>query len=342
MAPTPIRLGTIGAGLAVRVLHWPALKRLPEQFTITQICDVDPAAAAETATLLGGAPTTTDYREVLNNPQVEAVLISLPIHLNAEMILAAARAGKHVICEKPLAGSLDQGRVLARALEGTTPVVAIAENYHFRPDLVQARAWIDEGRIGEVFLITADGMYWSDATKSFASTPWRQDAQYRGSVLADAAVHHAAGLRQLGGEVEQLQAFYKDVHTVMKGPDTLVCNLRFRNGALGSLVFSGATKAAGRDFQHFVAYGTEGTISVDRNEARLIRATEKDGNEQEVVETCKPPDHGGGGYYEEFMDFYEAVRNGRPPRVPVAEALRDWEIIMLALDSAESRSVILL
>ena len=338
----PIRLGIVGAGLAVKLLHWPALQRLGDQFTITQICDSEPAAAEEVSRLTGGAPVTTDYRELLANPGIEAVLISLPIHLNAQVIREAARAGKHVICEKPLAASLAQGRALVQALEGLPTVVAIAENFHFRPDIAQARAWIADGRIGRLFLLTSQGTYWTQETLGFASTPWRQDPQYRGAVVADAGVHHTAGLRELGGEVEQLQAFVKDVHPVMGGPDTLVLNLRFRNGALGNLVFSGAAKASGPDFALFRAFGTEGTIIVGGGEARLLRGAGPEQNDQEVLETFKPPEGADGGYYEEFLDFYEAVRTGRPPGVPPASALRDLELVLRALDSAESRSVILL
>jgi len=341
-AAEPIRLGILGAGLAVKWLHWPALRRLSKEYTITQICDVDPAAAAATAEMVGGAPTTTDYRELLANQQVEAVLISMPIHLNAQMITEAARAGKHAICEKPLAASLPQAQALVRALEGVPVVVGIAENYHYRPGLMQAKEWIRAGRIGQVFLIVSEGLYWTDNTSGFGGTPWRQDSQYRGDVIADAGVHNVAGLRELGGEVEQVQAFTKDVHPVMAGEDTMVLNLRFRNGAVGSFIFSGAAKASSDERPEFRVYGTEGSIVVTNKETRLLRPAEADPNGQEAAEVFTPPEEDAGGYYAEFQDFYAAVREGRPYRVPPAEALRDWEILMRALDSAESRQVVLL
>ena len=338
----PIRLGILGAGLAVKWLHWPALRRLSKEYTITQICDVDPAAAAATSEMVGGAPTTTDYRELLANQQIDAVLISMPIHLNAQMITEAARAGKHVICEKPLAASLPQAQALVRALEGAPVVVGIAENYHYRPGLMQAKEWIRAGRIGQVFLIVSEGLSWTNTASGFGSTPWRQDSQYRGDVISDGGVHNAAGLRELGGEVEQLQAFTKDVHPVMAGEDTMVLNLRFRNGAVGSFIFSGAAKASSDERPEFRVYGTEGSIIVTNKETRLLRPTEADANGQEAAEVFTPPEEDAGGYYAEFQDFYAAVREGRPYRVPPAEALRDFEIIMRALDSAESRQVVLL
>src|SRR4051794_26667236 len=91
----PIRLGIIGSGLAVRHLHWPALQRLREQFTVVQCADVAEKTLQETAALVGCGNTTLDYHAVLANPDVEAVLLSLPIHLTAQLIEESARAGKH-------------------------------------------------------------------------------------------------------------------------------------------------------------------------------------------------------------------------------------------------------
>ncbi len=341
-SPTePIRLGILGAGLAVKNLHWPALQQLTDQYTIVQMCDVDPEAAARH--IAGPVPFTSDVGALLDNPGVEAVLISLPIHLTADMILAAARAGKAVIAEKPVAATLAQGRRLVNALTGVSMPVAIAENYHFRPDIVQARDWIRAGRIGAPFLLLSEDLGWTDAGTGFASTPWRQDPQYRGAVIADAGVHNAAALRELGGEVEQIQAFVKDVHPVMEGPDTLVLNLRFRSGALGSLNFSGAAQAAGgSEPAEFRVFGREGAIVVNRGTARLLKHNGADSATPEVVDTFEAPAGRRGGYYEEFQDFYEAVRTGRPPRVPPVEALRDLEIILGGVELAESRSVLLL
>jgi len=128
----------------------------------------------------------------------------------------------------------------------------------------------------------------------------------------------------------------------MAGEDTMVLNLRFRNGALGSLILSGAAKASSDPRPEFRVFGTEGSIVVTNKETRLLRPAEANPNESDPAEVFTPPEEDAGGYYGEFQDFYAAVREGRPYRVPLAEALRDFEIIMRALDSAESRQVVLL
>jgi predicted dehydrogenase len=328
-----VRLGIIGAGLAVKILHWPALEQLRDQLQIVAVADVVPEAAQEVAGMAGGCRWTRDYHELLAADDVEAVLISLPIHLNAQVIIESVRAGKHVLCEKPLAGNLSQGQEVVAAVQGAPVVVEIAENFHYRGDIAQARRWIAEGRIGNVFLIDATCCYWTDPSKDFGVTPWRHDSQYRGNAITDAGVHYAALLRELGGEVEQAQAFTKLVHPLMSGVDTMVLNLRFRSGALGHLLFTDAAVEYETPFLLATVFGSEGTIRMEGATTRLRRR----GAEEEVYHTVEQDS----GYYGEFLNFYEAIAEGKPVVVTPEEALRDLEIIMRGLDSAESRSVVL-
>src|SRR6476661_5788526 len=133
----PVRLGLIGSGLAVEKLHWPALMNLPGKVRVVVACDIDAAKAQKVAKMAGqdlespDCRWTTDYHEVLASDEVEAVLLSLPIHLTAQLILEAARSGKHVLSEKPLAANLPHAMELAGTLRGfSNVVVEIAENYH--------------------------------------------------------------------------------------------------------------------------------------------------------------------------------------------------------------------
>lgn len=341
----PIRLGIIGSGLAVRWLHWPALKKLKDNYRVVVCCDVDAKMAEEVAEMAAkdldspDCRVTTDYREVLASEDVEAVLLSLPIHLTSQFVLDAARAGKHVITEKPLAANLDAAHELVETLRGFQDVkVEIAENYHYRKDFAKAKEWIAAGRIGEPFLIHMVSRFNTDPKRGFASTPWRHDSQYRGGIFADAAVHQAAALRELGGEIEQLQAFTKSMHPVMRGADTVVLNLRFRSGVIGNMTFAASAKEPDRGTHFFDILGTTGTIKLSEGKAVL---TEGNGKEAKVLEEFIDSEFDG-GYFGEFENFYQALRENAPIVSTPAEAYKDWEIIMRALDSSEAHSVIIL
>jgi predicted dehydrogenase len=294
---------------------------------------VDPEAARATADRAGGVRWTRDYHDLLAADDVDAVLISLPIYLTAQVLMESVRAGKHVIAEKPLAANLAQGQEVLAAVRGAPVVVEIAENYHYRGSIRQARDWIAAGRVGPVFLIDLVSTYWHDSTQSFGVTPWRWDTQYRGGPILDAGVHQTALLRELGGEVEQLQAFSRGVHRDLRGPDTLILNLRFRSGALGRLLFSAAVESEALPARTTVC-GSEGTILFEADRLRLLRR----GEPEEVYPVAKDDN----GYHAEFLNFYQAITAGEPVVVTPDEAYRDLEILMRALDSAERRSVILL
>jgi predicted dehydrogenase len=335
-----LRLGIIGCGLAVKYLHWPALKQLQDKFQVVLVCDTDPQAAQALVELIGQGEIayTADYKTVLASDQVEAVLSSLPIELSATVMMDSIRAGKHIIGEKPLAGDWAEALELVKVTQANrTVVVEVAENFHYRPDFMQARQWIKEGRLGNVFLIETRGHIWTDPTVSFAQTHWRQrdHVKYRGGVFADAVVHHAAGLRELGGEIVQVQAFVKSTHAIMAPVDTVVVNVLFKSGALGSIIYTGSARINELEFFSATVFGDKATLLLE-DSGRL--RFQQMGLPDQVIEPNPAIDKN--GYYQEFVNFWEAIVEGAPVVGTPEQALLDWEIIMKALDSAESGQVI--
>jgi predicted dehydrogenase len=330
-----INLGIIGAGLAVKQLHWPALQRLHDRYNISAVADVDPARAAEIAALTGASKTFADGRELLALSDVEAVLLSLPIHLTAHIALDAARAGKHVIIEKPMAASLEQARHLRDELARLPVTALVAENFRYRDDLLAAQRLIRDGAIGDLILVRLQSLSRVDTgdPESFASTPWRHDIQYRGGPLLDGGVHHAAALRAVGGEVEWVQAFTKYGDSQLNGPTTISMNLRFRNGALGSYLFSSTCHDEEAGFFKLLIYGSTASIEISNNRARLLRP----GQPPETIVADSD-----GGYYGEFLNFYAAIREQQPLVATVEQAYRDMELILRGIDAAEQATVLLL
>ncbi|MGA7732082.1 MAG: Gfo/Idh/MocA family oxidoreductase [Chloroflexia bacterium] len=332
-----VRLGVIGAGLAARLLHWPALERLRDRFTITMVASGSEDSSRSFAEMVGGCPWTLNYHDVLESDSVEAVLVTLPIHLNAQALAESVRAGKHVLCEKPIAANLEQARQVVAEVEAAAEArglaVAIAEHFHYRQDIITAREWIRKGRLGELFLVDVTCYHYIDTTQGFASTPWRWDSQYRGGAVTDAAVHHAAFLREIGGKPEQVQAFTKLIHPRFSGMDTITLNVRFRNGALGRLLFTGGAVGVETPFLQATIFGTEGAITMDD---RTVRLRTKEGKEDQFG-----PYDSSEAYFDQLVNFHEAITKGVPVVSTPVEALRDLELLMRAYDSAESRSVVL-
>jgi predicted dehydrogenase len=334
----PVKLGIIGSGLAVKYLHAPAIKKLKGKYEIVVSCARSEKSARDGVTLAQqeldspNCSWTTDYKEVLANPEVEAVLLSLPIQLNAQFIFEAAQAGKHIIAEKPLAANLNEAEQLVEKLRPFNQlVIEIAENFHYREDFLKAKEWLNAGRVGQVFLIEIHQRFWMDTSKGFASTPWRYSNEFRGGLVADGGVHCAAALRELGGEVKQLQAFAKTMHPDSRDADTLLLNLQFESGAIGNLLFTGAVKSRNVSPLYGRVCGTEGAVELYDGRVVLTKGAHP---KAEVVEEFEVADFDN-GYTGEFLNFYQAIREGAKVLSTAEDAYKDMRIIMRALDSSD-------
>ena len=151
-----------------------------------------------------GAPWTTSQEELLADPAVEAVYIAVPHYLHAPITVQAAAAGKHVLCEKPIATTLaDADRMIAANGSGSAsiPFAGLTTNAHR-----QAKQWIDEGLIGEVIALQVYGLsdkpasYWQGGYSGRSPSDWRtQRAKSGGGVLVMNLVYNVNDLRQITG-----------------------------------------------------------------------------------------------------------------------------------------------
>ena len=155
MAQQTIRLGVAGGGLAVRDLHWPALQKLGNRYRIVALAARTRKSLEETGQLVGCDNYYHDYKEMIDREKenIDAVLVSLPISMLYEAAEYAARAGLDVLCEKPSGQNLEEGEKFRRLAGETGVSIQILENFRYRDDLKRAREMIDEGLIGDLYMI---------------------------------------------------------------------------------------------------------------------------------------------------------------------------------------------
>jgi len=331
----PVRLGIIGTGLAVEKLHWPALKRMTGQFQVTAFSNRGRANAEHFASY-SGTPMdafVADYQDLLRRDDVDAVLISLPIPLNYPVTKDALDAGKHVICEKPTGANATESDAFVK-LDGQYPgqTVLIAENWFYRDDLRFTRSLLDDGAIGRVHLAS-----WRNVGQlvpregEFSSTPWRQDAEYVGGPHLDGGVHFIAQMRLLCGDAKHIAAETQDANSIFAGPSDMTLNINFVSGAFGNLTTAYPEFAVPDEPNDMRLYGTDGVMSLGREGTRIFRP---DGSvESWWVEKFD------GGYYNEFLNFHEAVTGDAPVIGTIAQSVRNMEWVTQGLVSAERGKV---
>jgi predicted dehydrogenase len=284
-----LNVGMIGGGFmgkahalayaAMPMFFWPA-PAIPVRHTIA---DVSEDLAQDAAQRLGFAHAVSDWRRIIDDPSIDIVDIVTPNNSHAEIAIAAAQAGKHVICEKPLARTATEALTMLRAVEAAGVTHMVAFNYRHTPAVALARKFIEEGRIGEIRNFR--GTYLQDwSADPDSPLSWRFQKKIAGSgAVGDIATHVIDMARYLVGEIAAVNAVTRTYIAERPVPNTatdrlgaaprlegvpkaavdvddeVMTLLRFENGAVGSLEAS--RNAYGRNnYLTFEIHGSTGSI----------------------------------------------------------------------------------
>ena len=245
-ATREIGIGMIGYAFMGKA-HSNALKTLPYMMypplaipRLVAIAGRTRAAVEEAALRYGFASATTDWRELIADPGVEVVDNGGPNHLHAEPCIAAAEAGKHVLCEKPLGRSAAEARNMLQAVNRAGVVHMVGFNYRFVPAIRYARDLLSSGKLGTIYHFRA--RYLQDWLSN-SDTPhsWRLSAATAGSgALGDLGSHVVDLARFLMGEPRFVSGVLRTFVTDRPGgrvdvDDAFEATVEFENGATGTL-----------------------------------------------------------------------------------------------------------
>ncbi|HEX3074043.1 MAG TPA: Gfo/Idh/MocA family oxidoreductase [Ignavibacteriales bacterium] len=320
-----INLGIIGTGLAARHLHYPALQKLSDKFEIALVCNHTEPKVKSFSKLTGGTPYTLNYMDVLNSPDIDAVSIALPIELNYKVAKDAMKAGKHVILEKPLAANLAEASSLVKLASGYKKVFMVAENFRYRKVFQSAKAHVKKEDIGKVYSFIWNSLANVDVNNNmWAQTKWRQKHKYAGGFITDGGVHFAAALRLLVGDISEGSVFAGSVNKRIGEQDTFSLQFTTKSGVNGLLNLYYSVKGYYED--KLLILGTKGAIEISNNMLKLNVEGKK-----ERIETWEEDN----GYYEEFLDFYNAIVKKSKTASPAKEAYKDLEIMLRGLQAGE-------
>lgn len=327
-----------------------------------------------TAAELGWEEFECDWRKVVERKDIEMVDISTPGNLHAPMAIAAAQAGKHVICEKPLANSLEEAKQMLRAVEKAGVMHMVNFNYRRIPAVAFAKKLIGEGRIGQPYHY--HGAYLQDwiMDPEFPLV-WRLDKKLAGSgALGDIGAHAADLAQYLNGDIEsvagQMTTFIKERPMPGSGEgawgakgkggkgkvtvdDDTNFLARFKNGSVG--VFESTRFAGGRrNYNTFQVYGSKGSLSFnleqmneleffDRTEPSEVQAYKNiivTQAEHPYVGAWWPPGHII-GYEHTFVhavhDFLSCLEEDRMPEPSFREGVKVQAVLDAVERSSKSR-----
>jgi D-xylose 1-dehydrogenase (NADP+, D-xylono-1,5-lactone-forming) len=320
-----LRWGVLGtARINRRVI--PAL-RASSGNRLVAVASRDPVRAAGYATEWGIDRAYGSYEALVADPEVDVVYVPLPNHLHAEWTVRAARAGKHVLCEKPLA--LTVGEVDAMAAAARESGVAVTEGFVYRhhPQTLKVKELVDGGSVGEVRLVRGTFTFTLDRPNDVRFRP-----EWGGGCLWDVGCYPLSFARFVLGE-EPVEVVGAQVLGPSGVDETFAGQLLFPGGVLAQV--DAGFRSDPRTV--FEVAGTEGTILVRqpwRQEGLPILLT-RGGETEEIA--------AGGGvdrFLLEIEDLAESVRTGGPPRIGFAESRGNVATIVALLQSAREHRMV--
>lgn len=325
----------VGAGVAARY-HAQAVARTPGA-RLAAVCRSNAALAAAAATEFG-VPCETSYEALLARPDVDAVCVCSPSGLHAAQAVAAARAGKHVLVEKPMALTLADADAMIDACARAGVRLGVVLQRRTEPAHLALRRAVAAGGLGSLVLGLARVPYFRPPSY-YAGAAWRGTRGLDGGgALMNQGIHLVDLLLWLMGDVEEVHAYAATRAHAIETEDCLAATLRFASGALGSVV---ATTAAAPGFPHGIeVYGTRGGAQIE-GEA-VVRWEGK----------APPPAAAGGrgaagagasptgievtGHARIVEDFAAAIREERATLVPGEEGRRSLAVVLAAYESART------
>lgn len=329
-----IRYGIIGCG-HIAQKHVEAIQAV-EGAHLAAVCDQDPARLK----LFTGGEVDgyTDVGAILARPDLDVVNICTPSGLHGELTVQAAKAGKHVVVEKPMALTLEDADRMIRACQENGVFLCVVHPNRYRPAMVRLKEQVESGAFGTFSHANAT-LRWNRNQEYYDQAPWRGTRSMDGGVLMNQAIHNLDLLLWMMGEVEEVASYQATRLREIETEDTSVSILKFKNGALG--VVEAAVTLYPRNLEESLSlFGEKGTAKVGGPTANWIQTWEfsdlPERKAQAVIQQVEKDPYGIPGHQCLIEDMTAAVRDGRQPLVTGKEGRRALSLVIACRQAAET------
>jgi len=336
--------GIVGSGM-ISEFHAKAIQQIP-QARLVAFVDRIPKLAQQKADRFR-CKAASSLEELLSMDEVDVVCVCTPSGTHAETAIPAARAGKHLIVEKPIEVALEKIDAILDACEQAKVHLTGIFPSRFVPCNRLVKEAIDSGRFGKLTLGSAY-VKWHRTQQYYDGAEWKGTwALDGGGALMNQSIHAIDLLQWFMGPVESVQAFTSTlVHQRIEVEDTAVACLRFTHGALG--VIEGATSVFPGFFKRIEVCGSQGTAIVEEESLKCWRFREETDRDEDLRQLHDNATETGGGAADpaaigyqnhqlQIEDALRAIQSQEKPLVDGQEARKSVEIILAIYKSAQER-----
>ena len=333
--PRSIRLGLVGCG-RISKNHFDAIAKV-DGITLAAVCDIDEARARAAGEHLG-VPAYTQLATMLDKAEIDAVTICTPSGLHSQQGIQVARAGKHVITEKPMSITLEQADALVQACDEAGVQLFVVKQNRLNPSIQLLKRAVDKGRFGKIYMANTT-VRWNRPQDYYDSASWRGTWEFDGGAFMNQASHYVDLIQWLVGPVESVVAKTATQARRIEAEDSGVAVLRFRNGAIGVIEVNVLTYP--RNWEGSISIMGEkgsakiGGTAVNKVEHWIFADYDDDDKLIETAATNPPSVYGFGheGYYRNVLSV---LRGEAQPETDGRAGRKSLELILGIYESAKT------
>jgi UDP-N-acetyl-2-amino-2-deoxyglucuronate dehydrogenase len=335
MSAEPVRVALVGCG-RISATHFDAIGEV-EGIDLVAVCDTD-ADRARSAGEQNDVPSYTSLATMLAEVECDAVSVCTPSGLHPQHGVMAARAGKHVICEKPMAITLSAADELVHACDEAGVHLFVVKQNRLNPAVQLVKRAVDKGRFGRLYLANTT-VRWTRPQSYYEQAPWRGTWEFDGGAFMNQASHYVDLIQWLVGPVESVVAKTATLARRIETEDTGVAVLKFRSGALGVIEVTMLTWPRNLEGS-LTLLGETGTVkiggtAVNRIEHWSFADADEDDALIESVAT-KPASVYGFGHAGYYRNVLAVLRGEAKPGTDGRAGRKSLELILGIYESAKT------
>jgi UDP-N-acetyl-2-amino-2-deoxyglucuronate dehydrogenase len=334
-ADRPIRLALIGCGRIAKN-HFEAIAKL-DDVELVSVCDVVESRARD-AGAAQGVPWFTNLDQMLAQVPSDAVVVATPSGLHPPHGIAAAKAGRHVISEKPMAISLAAADALVQACDENSVHLFVVKQNRLNPPIQLLKRAVDRGRFGRIYMANCT-VRWTRPQDYYDQAPWRGTWEFDGGAFMNQASHYVDLMQWLVGPVESVMAKTATMARRIEAEDSGVAVLKFRSGAIGTIEVSMLTFPKNLEGS-ITILGEKGTVkiggtAVNKVETWMFADYDDDDKIIEQANTS-PPTVYGFGHEAYYRNVISVLRGNAVPDTDGRAGRKSLELILGIYESAKT------
>lgn len=332
-----IRVAVAGCG-RISKNHFEAIENYSNDLELVTVCDANPESVLACSKQYD-VPYFFDYKDMVRESNSDIVILCTPSGLHAAQTIFAAEHGMHVMTEKPMATRWRDGLAMVKACDDFGVRLFVVKQNRYNATLQLLKRAMDEKRFGKIYMVHIN-VFWARSQNYYASAPWRGTWEMDGGAFMNQASHYVDLLEWLIGPIADVQAMTSTLGRDIEVEDTGVLNVRWRNGALGSMAVT--MLAYSKDLEGSITIiGEKGTVRVGGvavNEIQIWDFVEKmDYDEQAKNANYQTSSVYGFGHSTYYENVIKVLRGEAEPETDGREGLKALEVLVAAYISARDR-----